>query len=257
MRRILILGSDSYIGKNLFKYLKQKKLTILGTSRSSKNRNILYLDLNNPQKSLNKLEGFQIVIFLAGITNMRYCENNKKESKLINYSNTLKLIKFFIKQKTFIIFLSTSSIFDGRTHLNSVNSKPNPLNYYAKLKYKIEKYLFERYDNYCVVRITKIIDRNSPFIKNLKKDLKKNQNIYGYKNIFVANLNVNTVINKIYFIIRNNFKGLFHLSGNKTRSYFDIIKYYLKTNKIIAINKKTDKFIKKYDCLINSATKKI
>ena len=52
MRRILILGSDSYIGKNLFKYLKQKKITILGTSRSSKNRNILYLDLNNPQKSL-------------------------------------------------------------------------------------------------------------------------------------------------------------------------------------------------------------
>ena len=142
------------------------------------------------------------------------------------------------------------------TYLNSVNRKPNPLNYYAKQKYKIEKYLIKNYDNFCVMRLTKIIDKKSPFIKNLEKDLKKNNYVYAYKNIFVANLSINKVVRRILFIIRNNITGIFHLSGNKINSYFDVIKYYLKTKKIIAINKKTDKFIKKYDYLISSDTKK-
>lgn len=84
MEKALIIGSSGLLGKNLYTFLK-KKFIVTKFVRSKKKN---FLDNKFCHIFFNKKK-FNVIVFLNAITNIDYCEKNKKEALNANY----KIIK--------------------------------------------------------------------------------------------------------------------------------------------------------------------
>lgn len=98
--KILITGSEGYIGQNLFKYLNEKGYEIYGIDKKI-NSNIL--DIN-----LNKYIDIDVIIHLAGISGIEECED-KKRSIPNNIVASCKIINFCSVNKKQLIFSSSQA----------------------------------------------------------------------------------------------------------------------------------------------------
>ena len=177
MENVLIVGSNGLLGRRLYPIVN-KKFKVTKFIRSSK-KNFLNKKFC---KIFFKKRNFDIIIFLNAITNIDYCESNKKEALNINYQivvnveNAVRVYGF----KTFFLFLSTDQFYNNLKKNNEKNNKI--LNFYTKTKLLTEVYLQNKYS--CILRTNffgKSLNKSrisfSDFIVNNLK--KKKPNFFG------------------------------------------------------------------------------
>jgi len=149
MRKILITGSNGYIGSFLTSYLKKKNYKILGIDigffrncylyKDKKKEEIIYKDVKNITES--DLKNIDVIVHLAGISNDPL---NTLSSKTV-YDPTRKYT-FEIAQKAKklgikFIFASSCSVYGATNNklLLNEDSHPNPQTGYSLNKLQIEK----------------------------------------------------------------------------------------------------------------------
>ena len=125
MNKILITGSDGFIGKNLVNKLIQKKKYKIFEIKNSKN------DILN-KKSLLKIPKVDYVIHLAS-KNLLTNKSNDTKFLLNNIEITKKIIEFCLKNNCKLIFLS-SYIYGNTKIPTSEKNIKNPLNIYSLSK---------------------------------------------------------------------------------------------------------------------------
>ena len=151
--RILITGSNGYIGSVLGNYLISKKFNIIGIDKKNNNKFInfkqLKCDLNNTHKLIKILEKYKPgkIIHLAGESTI---DNifNKKNYIINNIKATKNLLDICKKQKIKdIIFSSTAAVYKqtNKKIKESYIKKPN--NIYGITKLKAEN-LIKKYSTY-------------------------------------------------------------------------------------------------------------
>jgi len=196
MKKILITGSEGYIGKNLCKYLGKKNYLIIKLDKNLKlvNKFNWKVDLLNLSKVTMCILQTKpdYIIHLAARTD--FLGSNIKSYKT-NYLGTKNLIKACqgIAQIKRVIFASTSLV-------NKLDYKPknifdyNPNTNYGKSKVKMEKIILNKNFSfkYCILRPTTIwggLQNNhyKLFLKIVKLgfffNIRKKKNIlkkYGY-----------------------------------------------------------------------------
>ena len=117
--KILILGGDSKIGKALYLDLIKNNLKVFKSTRREKTGiDEFYLDLSI-ELDFSKLpnENYNFVFFCISITSIDFCKKNILETNNINVNQTIKLINYFYKKGTFIVYFSTNLVFDGINHI--------------------------------------------------------------------------------------------------------------------------------------------
>lgn len=162
IRKILITGSQGYIGSCAFEILK-KKYQVFGVDKNkvkelNKQKNFYKLDLLDYKKTFLLIQKINpdLVIHLAGestIDNIskkkKYIDNNVEVTKnLIKAINQLKIAN--------IIFSSTAAVYGKNLNIITENSKLKPSNIYGKTKLKcedlIKKEIDHKYSNYIIFR---------------------------------------------------------------------------------------------------------
>ena len=235
MKKILIVGINSYVGSNLGKYLKIKKYKIYGTTKEKiiKKKKIFYFDLKKPNFDNLDIK-FDDAIICASITSVKKCEKNPNITRKVNVNNTVKLLKYLSSKSIFTIFISSNLVFDGKKPFNKVNEKTNPISEYGKQKLLVEKFIkTKNYNNFSIIRFTKVIGENSKFIKNLKiKILKKRRFIYSGE-YFISPINISKVCKIILKVIKNKNKGIFQAGGKKEYNLKEFIEKFLKSKNIL------------------------
>ena len=150
MKKILILGSEGFLGSVLVPYLlKNKNYSIIGVDKCFFGKNNKKLNKYKLYKKDYKtlpvsfFEKFNIIIDLVNISNDPASELNKKFTNLTNYSNKLKLYNKIkrIKNIDQYIYMSSCSVYGNNQNLISEKSTPRPISLYSKLCLKYEKYL--------------------------------------------------------------------------------------------------------------------
>lgn len=118
-KKIVIVGSNGYIGSVVTSYLLKKKFKIIGIDNliykqkkikfKTKSYTFVQLDFGD-KKVLKYISDSYCVIILAGLVGDPITKKYKRLSESINYHNTLKFIKF-CKHKNIkkLIFISTCS----------------------------------------------------------------------------------------------------------------------------------------------------
>jgi len=151
MTKILILGSEGFLGSVLTPYLltKNKHFEITGVDKcffgmnNKKNKKFKFYKKDYNQLSKKFFKEFEIIIDLVNISNDPASELNKKFTNQTNYTNKLKLYSKIrnLKNISRYIYMSSCSVYGNNKNLINEKSKPKPISLYSKLCLKYEKYL--------------------------------------------------------------------------------------------------------------------
>ena len=160
--RVLVTGSQGYIGSVLLPILK-KKYDVDGldigyydkNSFASNTKEIPYIKKDIRDLTLKDIQDFDVIIHLAGLSNDPLGEFSQRITKEINYEATKNLAKLAKKAKiSRFIFSSSQSMYgvsNTSDELDEDYSEKKPVTQYAKSKWDAEKFILDlNDDNFCV-----------------------------------------------------------------------------------------------------------
>lgn len=175
-KKILITGSNGFLGKIISDEFKIFKPLLIDKSYIKKKRNKFNIDLTN----FTKLEKFffkfkpDLIIHLASEI-FDLSDEEVYNKNLVASKNIIKLSEKYKVKK--IIFTSTFSLFE-RNYKNLIRetTKPSALNAYALSKHKIEKLLIQSNISTTIFRLPIILSetrahRMAVFFELIKNDL--------------------------------------------------------------------------------------
>ena len=236
MSKILLTGSSGILGSTLLKNLNEEFifLNLINKKRIEKKFNQIKLK-NLDKNSLKKLvNGFRpdVILHCAAITDIEFCEKNKKKCKEINYYFTKYLVDICKKLKIKFIFVSTDQIYNKNYPQKEI-STPKIYNYYAETKILCEEYIEKNLTDYLILRTNffgnSLADRKS-FSDFIINNLKKNNKIYLFKDVYFNPLIIDNFSILIKRLISQNSVGKFNVGTNKGISKYN---FGLKIAKIL------------------------
>ena len=141
MKKIVIVGSNSYISERLIGKLRHDKISFT-TISSNPNKSDFKLDLENiDQFDFNIINEDDFIVFLAAVSSPDHCQNEFKKSFNINVIGTIKFIEESIKRKANVIFFSSDTVYGAEIGQNDESVHPSkPVGEYALMKLSVENY---------------------------------------------------------------------------------------------------------------------
>jgi nucleoside-diphosphate-sugar epimerase len=250
--KLLIIGRNSFLGKNLYQYIKKKINTRLLSYKK-------FLKLNDKEiKKFNYLCNCSL--------NPKY--NTSKYEKKNDID--LKIVEKIQNYKINFIFLSSRKIYFNRNNIKE-NDKLSPKCNYSKNKLITEKKIIKLIpDKVTILRISNVIglrDDNtkkihSSFIDNYIKYIFSNKKIY-YVNDYKDFITIKQFVRIFYNVIKKRLNGTYNVSLGKKIYVKEILKWlnYKNINKNKFLIKKNynnnDSFTLNNEKLINSIKIKI
>jgi len=246
--KILIIGGNSRLGKELSKLLRISKINHVTTTRRKKTKN--YFELKKPT-NFNFDQGFTACVILAGVTNYKKCEKNKSLTRLINCDGVIALSKQILNRKIFLCYISTNTVFNSKFK-SKESSTPKPNFEYARQKYYVEKKLTgyakkNNKKNYLsIIRLTKNLSNDTEPFRIWFKKIERNKKIKAFNDLYFSPILFENSAKIISKILVKKYPGIFHISNISNLSYFNFAKKlfsFLKIdrNKIIKTSSKKEK----------------
>ena len=228
MKTILIAGSGGQLGRFLSDFL-DSKMVVQRTCRDACSLDTsvcLMMDVANVKQVKDTLSKSKpdIIINLAAITNVDYCENNREEARSVNVSGLENLIKYSDKD-TKIIHISSDYVFDGMQGLYSELDSPRPINYYGKTKLESENILRGSRRKFLIIRASGIyshfLDAKSNFVSWLYRALSSGESVNLFDDQYT---NPACVIGLSKFIFQSivlDISGIIHYGSSNSISRYD------------------------------------
>lgn len=220
MKRVLITGANSYVGTNVEKWLmKEPNKYYIET-----------LDMRDPNWKDFDFSRFDVVFHVAGIAHVSTKKSMKDLYFKVNRDLTIetanKAKESGIKQ---FIFMSSMIVYSSKETRITLETKPNPDNFYGLSKLQAEEGILTLQSkdfNVCVLRPPMIYGPGSkgnfPKLLNLST---KTLLFPKYNNkrsmLFITNLN-----EYVYNIIKYEEKGIFFPQNKEYVSTYEVIKFF-------------------------------
>lgn len=220
MKKIFLTGASGKLGTILYPILN-KKYKIFAISNKKKLPHTTKLNLANNLFLSKNLDKFSpdIIIHLASLTNVDFCEKNPEISYKTNVIAVSNLVNWCLKSKKKIkfIYISTDQIYNRK--INKENDILNPLNFYSFSKLSAEN-LVLKLANSTVIRTNffgHFPSQKDSLINWFLNELKKGKKVNLVTDINFNPLYVETLCFLIEKIVsRKNIKGIYNL-GSKDR----------------------------------------
>lgn len=218
MSKVLVLGSDGQVGKELKKCAPNNFIFL------SKKE----IDINNHNKVRKIIikKKPKIIINLAAYTNVDESEINKLDCLNTNYLSIINLINFIKEKNILFFYISTDYVFDGKKkNKYKEYNKKNPINFYGLTKSLSEDYIIDHSDNYLILRTSWIYsDNKSSFLYKVLKLIKNNKNVYGVIDNYSGPTSAFNLSKAIIFIIKKKIRNkILHFNDNKKLSPYQFI----------------------------------
>lgn len=273
-KKILITGSNGFIGMNLFKHLK-KKYNVYGIGREKKNnKNYIILDLKNYKKVeyFLKKNRFDLIIHCAWYTKHSDYRKSNKNYNYLSYSKNL-LDKYIQNGGKNFIGIGTCEEYNKKNFTKNIfveNNNIKPINIYSKTKNLFHIYLKKSNINYKWIRIFYLFgegENKRRLFPSLIESVKKNKKFVLKNPDFRTDfLYVDTVVKTIGKLINLKISGEFNVCRGKSEKLENInkiIQKYFKRNFAKNINKNKTKIdreeiigstkkLKKHKCFVHS-----
>ena len=199
--KILLLGSDGYLGSKLKKELKNKNFELYSVDINPKDNETIKLDVTNSGEidKYLKNENFDIIISLIGVLPGVFPKNTlyNKNISSVSYLKNIKCESHFI-------FASSTAVYSNDSNLMSATE--NPFEIYGQSKLDSENLIKNFVDSFTILRIGTIIskDRKGGIMALLKR-FREGKLIWIPKNGEVVHpfIHVNDVVKAFIYICEN------------------------------------------------------
>jgi len=141
--KILVIGGSGVIGFESLKKLKELDNDVFYTYYQNKIpiSNGFLLDIRDKNAVMDLFQKIvpDIVIHTTAITNVDLCETDQKLATDVNITGTSNIVNACKKNKSQLVYISTSFVFDGTKTGYSEEDITNPATFYGYTKDKGEK----------------------------------------------------------------------------------------------------------------------
>ena len=233
--KILILGGSGLLGKNLIKKFRNKGINnIFSMSKKSSEFKVDLTKYQDAKKAISKINP-EIIINAAGLTSLNECEKNPKKCFQINTQIVKNILKIKSQQNFKFIQISTDQVYGpNKNILNKENSKIKIVNNYAKSKYIAEKLCLKDKEILIIrTNFSGISNRKvKTFFEWAQESIKKKKKLFLFEDMYCSTIDVKSLSNIIFELIKHNAKGLFNIGTSNAISKKDfILKLAYKLNK--------------------------
>jgi len=223
----LVVGGDSLVGGGLIRALKRRGHQFLSSTRRRETLNAsrIYLDFESVDE-FRVPKGIDYVYVVAAATNYERCEKDPMAHKT-NVELIPRLVALLLSQGVFVTFISTNSVFGGGRPWPQEDDPHAPGIPYAKQKHLAEAVVKEAA---CaigaehllnIVRLTKILDLNTPPIPAWVSSWEKGEKVRPFADLIFAPMSVQFVGEALATLGELKIPGCLHLSGAANVSYVD------------------------------------
>ena len=256
-KRILITGCGGMLGDALFPIIKSNFTHVLATDIDVNTNCLEKLDVRDKNQCQKIMSSFSpdIVIHLAALTDLEFCEKKPQEAYTTNTLGTENMAMVTEYSKSTFVYISTAGIFDGKKEFYNDFDKPNPINIYGKSKYNGELYVQKHVSKHYIFRAGWMMgagpNKDKKFINKIYKQIKR-----GQKEIFIVDDKIGSPTYTVDFsksmlnVIKSGLFGLYNQVCKGNCSRFDVANAFVKflniQDKVKITKVKSDYFQNEY-----------
>ncbi len=246
MKNILLTGASGMLGTAIAQHFHQQKTNrVTATARTASPYviadNFISADLIRPE-DIEKLSAseYDVIIHTAALTNLEKCEQDQVSADSIHIAATRELARR--NPDSLFIYVSTDSVFDGKTGSYSEKDASNPLNYYSYSKLMGENAVGEQSDRHYILR-TNMYGFHRPARRALfewgYQSLVEGKEISGFNDVVFNPLYVGQLAEVIeQFIVVDPPYGIYNATADESMSKFEFLqrcaqKFNLPSNLIL------------------------
>ena len=239
--RIIILGYTSFVGRALSDYFRSiKDVELLHVGREDSNlHKVIKFEVVNDIKLLDNavsnlidsldLNNKSVVINCISMGDLDKCELNQEDCEMENY-HFVKILYNHLKSSNFkkLINFSSNAVYSGNNPPYNEQSECAPINFYGKVKFKIDQFLLGQSDARVVVARPATMygrvphnDKLNP-VSMIISNLRDGRKMRLTNDVIVNLLYVGDLVKTIEKILDIDFSGLINISGNKEYSRYDL-----------------------------------
>jgi dTDP-4-dehydrorhamnose reductase len=217
----LIVGGTGLIGSGMSEIYSNVKSLVV-TSRSVKCSINFNFDLKDNDLSGLLKHNFEDAYICAGASGFEYCQKFPSDTYEINVKNTLALIEALVSKGAFVIWLSSSSVFDGSSECVEEISPCNPSTIYGRQKLEVEQAVRNHPQmaaRVAIVRLTKVIGHKNGFVEKIVHQLITKNRVDAFRDVYLSPVSLIYVCRALRAISMKRVPGVYHLSGECGLSY--------------------------------------
>jgi dTDP-4-dehydrorhamnose reductase len=232
--KILITGSGGMLGDAFYNFLNNK-CNVKATDIDINTEWLEYLDVRDFEEYKKMIKAFkpEIILHLAALTDLEYCEKNIENTYLTNTTSVENAVILANSIDATLVYISTAGIFDGKKDEYDDWDLPNPINVYGRSKYMGEIYVEKNMDKYFVFRAGWMMGsgpkKDKKFIQKIMQQIKE-----GKKQLSVVDDKLGTptytydFAKNVISMLETDLYGIYNLVCDQDCSRFDVAEEILK-----------------------------
>ena len=232
--KILITGCGGMLGDAFYNLFKDK-FNVKATDIDLNEDWLEYLDVRdfNNFKTVVLDYNPDIILHLAALTDLEYCEENKRNAYLTNTIAVENAVVLSKKVDATLVYISTAGIFDGKQDIYDDWDSPNPINVYGRSKYLGELFVEKNTDKYFVFRAGWMMgsgpEKDKKFIQKIMRQIRG-----GKKELNVIDDKLGTptytydFAKNVIRMLKTDLYGVYNLVCDQDCSRFDVAVEILK-----------------------------
>jgi len=246
-RRILVIGAKGMLGSDLIKVLYSTFRTDKHSEWEVLEWDIDDIDIREEKTTVTKIESFhpEILINVAGYTDVDGCESNEKEAFAVNAEGMKHVALGAVKCRAKVVYISTDYIFDGKKKEPYLeDDPPNPLNVYGRSKWKGEQYARELVEDVLIIRTQWLYGRyGKNFVTSILGQAREKK-VLSIVNDQIGSPTYSVDLSKVISVLlKYDARGVFHVANNDLCTWYTFGQAILKLSgmervKIIPISSK-------------------
>ncbi len=220
--KTLIVGGDSKVGQALADSLRCDGNPVIVTTRRQPQRTDQYrLDLCDCA-SWEAPADVEVAVLAAAQTNMEACRLNPAGTAEVNVHGLLTVAEKLQRRGVFLVYLSSSTVFDGVQPFPRPGDPVCPLNEYGRQKAAAEQGLRYLGDGVAVVRLTKILETVTPLLSSWQQELRQGRAIAPFADMSIAPIPLAYAVLSLRRLIDARRGGIWQVSADRDITYAEI-----------------------------------
>ncbi len=228
MKKILVLGSNSFTGHYICRYLGDEFKIIKSNRRGIDAELQFDVDTDNIARLEGVAAGADIIINCISNGDLDSCESDPLYCKRVNYDLVEKLCLLQQAHDFHLIHFSSNAVYDGENALYAEDSQANAINQYGEIKIKADQFIEQNIEKYTILRPITMYglklkqQRHNPF-SFFYQQLLENKDIVAVDDVFVNMLHVTDLIRCIKSVITHQNYGSYNISGDDVVNRYEFV----------------------------------